>query len=162
MSFCFSVSSSWTFISWWLWGRDCCGLSHPPKTHTHKTHRLCVSQSSALSVSVCSSVHQSKNIMSRSVLNIFIFLLLCRSCDSSRKLLLFLIDGLRYDYTDDLQNLEGFREIVENGVKVDYMTPDFPSLSYPNYYSLMTGKTCQQTLSVPIIFYWCVNIKKSR
>ncbi|KAI7801328.1 putative ectonucleotide pyrophosphatase/phosphodiesterase family member 6-like [Triplophysa rosa] len=63
-----------------------------------------------------------------------------RSCDSSRKLLLFLIDGFRYDYTDDLQNLGGFREIVENGVKVDYMTPDFPSLSYPNYYSLMTVK----------------------
>ncbi|XP_056625472.1 glycerophosphocholine cholinephosphodiesterase ENPP6-like [Triplophysa dalaica] len=80
--------------------------------------------------------------MSQSVLNIFILLLLCRSCDSSRKLLLFLIDGFRYDYTDDLQNLEGFREIVENGVKVDYMTPDFPSLSYPNYYSLMTGRFC--------------------
>ncbi|XP_057205682.1 glycerophosphocholine cholinephosphodiesterase ENPP6-like [Triplophysa rosa] len=81
--------------------------------------------------------------MSRSVLNfIFILLLLCRSCDSSRKLLLFLIDGFRYDYTDDLQNLGGFREIVENGVKVDYMTPDFPSLSYPNYYSLMTGRFC--------------------
>ncbi|KAA0709791.1 Ectonucleotide pyrophosphatase/phosphodiesterase family member 6 [Triplophysa tibetana] len=80
--------------------------------------------------------------MCPSVLNFFIFLLLCRSCDSSRKLLLFLIDGLRYDYTDDLQNLEGFRGIVENGVKVDYMTPDFPSLSYPNYYSLMTGRFC--------------------
>lgn len=54
-------------------------------------------------------------------------------------LLVFLIDGFRYDYMDDLHDLPGFRELVENGVKVDHLTPDFPSLSYPNYYSLMTG-----------------------
>lgn len=29
---------------------------------------------------------------------------------------------------------------MQEGVKVDYMTPDFPSLSYPNYYTLMTGR----------------------
>ncbi|XP_053486532.1 glycerophosphocholine cholinephosphodiesterase ENPP6 [Ictalurus furcatus] len=63
-------------------------------------------------------------------------------CEDNRKLLVFLIDGFRYDYMDDLQNLPGFQEIVHNGVKVDYMTPDFPSLSYPNYYSLMTGRHC--------------------
>lgn len=59
---------------------------------------------------------------------------------AARPLLVFLIDGFRYDYMDDLRDLPGFRELVENGVKVDYLTPDFPSLSYPNYYSLMTGK----------------------
>ncbi|KAK0131290.1 Ectonucleotide pyrophosphatase/phosphodiesterase family member 6 [Merluccius polli] len=58
----------------------------------------------------------------------------------SRPLLVFLIDGFRYDYMDDLNALPGFRQLVENGVKVDYVTPDFPSLSYPNYYSLMTGR----------------------
>ena len=72
---------------------------------------------------------------------IAVVLILSKSCDASHKLLLFLIDGFRYDYMDDLQKLPGFKEIVENGVKVDYMTPDFPSLSYPNYYSLMTGKS---------------------
>ncbi|XP_052005304.1 glycerophosphocholine cholinephosphodiesterase ENPP6-like [Xyrauchen texanus] len=83
--------------------------------------------------------------MSRAALHIIaaLILILSRSCDANRKLLLFLIDGFRYDYMDDLQNLAGFREIVENGVKVDYMTPDFPSLSYPNYYSLMTGRYCE-------------------
>lgn len=59
---------------------------------------------------------------------------------AARPLLAFLIDGFRYDYMDDLHALPGFRELVSSGVKVDYMTPDFPSLSYPNYYSLMTGK----------------------
>ncbi|XP_029021313.1 glycerophosphocholine cholinephosphodiesterase ENPP6 [Betta splendens] len=59
-----------------------------------------------------------------------------------RPLLVFLIDGFRYDYMDELQRLPGFRQLVERGAKVDYMTPDFPSLSYPNYYSLMTGRHC--------------------
>uniref|UniRef100_A0AAQ5ZZ86 glycerophosphocholine cholinephosphodiesterase n=1 Tax=Amphiprion ocellaris TaxID=80972 RepID=A0AAQ5ZZ86_AMPOC len=61
---------------------------------------------------------------------------------AARPLLVFLIDGFRYDYMDELHELPGFRELVENGVKVDYLTPDFPSLSYPNYYSLMTGRHC--------------------
>ncbi|KAM4554930.1 glycerophosphocholine cholinephosphodiesterase ENPP6 [Odontesthes bonariensis] len=61
---------------------------------------------------------------------------------AARPLLVFLIDGFRYDYMDDLHALPGFRELVEDGVKVDYLTPDFPSLSYPNYYSLMTGRHC--------------------
>ncbi|XP_072481534.1 glycerophosphocholine cholinephosphodiesterase ENPP6 isoform X2 [Notamacropus eugenii] len=58
-----------------------------------------------------------------------------------RKLLVFLLDGFRHDYISDeaLESLPGFKEIVSRGVKVDYLTPDFPSLSYPNYYSLMTG-----------------------
>uniref|UniRef100_A0A3Q2QIB1 glycerophosphocholine cholinephosphodiesterase n=1 Tax=Fundulus heteroclitus TaxID=8078 RepID=A0A3Q2QIB1_FUNHE len=59
---------------------------------------------------------------------------------AARPLLVFLLDGFRYDYIDNLHELPGFREVVDRGVKADYMTPDFPSLSYPNYYSLMTGK----------------------
>ncbi|XP_006630158.3 glycerophosphocholine cholinephosphodiesterase ENPP6 [Lepisosteus oculatus] len=62
---------------------------------------------------------------------------------ASRKLLVFLIDGFRYDYINQLDALPGFKEIVDSGVKADYMTPDFPSLSYPNYYSLMTGRHCE-------------------
>nr|NP_001013545.1 glycerophosphocholine cholinephosphodiesterase ENPP6 precursor [Danio rerio]Q5BKW7.1 RecName: Full=Glycerophosphocholine cholinephosphodiesterase ENPP6; Short=GPC-Cpde; AltName: Full=Choline-specific glycerophosphodiester phosphodiesterase; AltName: Full=Ectonucleotide pyrophosphatase/phosphodiesterase family member 6; Short=E-NPP 6; Short=NPP-6; Flags: Precursor [Danio rerio]AAH90903.1 Ectonucleotide pyrophosphatase/phosphodiesterase 6 [Danio rerio]AAI65573.1 Enpp6 protein [Danio rerio] len=83
--------------------------------------------------------------MTRTLLKIYtlFILLLCRQRDANRKLLVFLIDGFRHDYMDDLHNLPGFREIVENGVKVDYLTPDFPSLSYPNYYSLMTGRHCE-------------------
>ncbi|KAG7329255.1 hypothetical protein KOW79_007429 [Hemibagrus wyckioides] len=74
--------------------------------------------------------------------SVIVAFLLVSGCLCEDKLLVFLIDGFRYDYMDDLQTLPGFREIVDNGVKVDYMTPDFPSLSYPNYYSLMTGRHC--------------------
>ncbi|KAK7922293.1 hypothetical protein WMY93_009195 [Mugilogobius chulae] len=61
---------------------------------------------------------------------------------ASRLLLVFLIDGFRYDYLNTPDALPGFRELLRRGVTVDYMTPDFPSLSYPNYYSLMTGRHC--------------------
>lgn len=95
--------------------------------------------------------------MTPAALNILavIILLLSRCCDANRKLLVFLIDGFRYDYMDDLQNLSGFREIVEYGVKVDYLTPDFPSLSYPNYYSLMTGEFLPITTTFYNLFLSC-------
>lgn len=77
-----------------------------------------------------------------------------------RKLLVFLLDGFRFDYIDDseLEGLPGFRDIVNMGVKVDYMTPDFPSLSYPNYYTLMTGEylpllRCSSELPAPRDFF---------
>lgn len=72
-----------------------------------------------------------------------LLLLWARPCAASHPLLVFLIDGFRYDYMKDLDALPGFRELVHSGVKVDYMTPDFPSLSYPNYYTLMTGRLMQ-------------------
>ncbi|XP_044616558.2 glycerophosphocholine cholinephosphodiesterase ENPP6 isoform X2 [Equus asinus] len=66
---------------------------------------------------------------------------LAQPASARRKLLVFLLDGFRSDYISDeaLESLPGFQEIVSRGVKVDYLTPDFPSLSYPNYYTLMTG-----------------------
>ncbi|KAM4810055.1 glycerophosphocholine cholinephosphodiesterase ENPP6 [Rhinophrynus dorsalis] len=78
----------------------------------------------------------------------FILLAFCLAAPSlaaSRKLLVFLLDGFRFDYIDnrELELLPGFKQIVNSGVKVDYMTPDFPSLSYPNYYTLMTGRHCE-------------------
>jgi ectonucleotide pyrophosphatase/phosphodiesterase family protein 6 len=67
---------------------------------------------------------------------------LAQPVSTRRKLLVFLLDGFRSDYISDeaLKSLPGFQEIVSRGVKVDYLTPDFPSLSYPNYYTLMTGE----------------------
>uniref|UniRef100_A0A1A8IM61 glycerophosphocholine cholinephosphodiesterase n=1 Tax=Nothobranchius kuhntae TaxID=321403 RepID=A0A1A8IM61_NOTKU len=83
--------------------------------------------------------------MSASSLHLLLLLLLVphrHQLLQGAPLLVFLVDGFRYDYISDLTGLPGFRELVERGVKVDYLTPDFPSLSYPNYYSLMTGRHC--------------------
>ncbi|CAG2200073.1 ENPP6 [Mytilus edulis] len=58
----------------------------------------------------------------------------------TKKLLVLLIDGFRWDYFDILGlELPGFKQLFRQGIKSDYMVPDFPSLSYPNYYSIMTG-----------------------
>lgn len=87
--------------------------------------------------------------MTRAALNFSIafFLLLSRCCDANRKLLVFLIDGFRYDYMDDLQNLAGFREIVENGVKVDYLTPDFPMVFAAVFPPLMIVQSQLESIS---------------
>ncbi|KAG8134720.1 putative Ectonucleotide pyrophosphatase-phosphodiesterase family member 6 protein, partial [Naja naja] len=83
--------------------------------------------------------------MAKHVVCLLLVLTLVRSSLAQPKLLLFLLDGFRHDYISEeaLESLPGFREIVSRGVKVDYLTPDFPSLSYPNYYTLMTGRHCE-------------------
>lgn len=74
------------------------------------------------------------------------------------KLLVLLIDGFRWDYFNK-QGLElaGFNQLFRQGVKAECMVPDFPSLSYPNYYSIMTGKYLKYTglypdISIKLIF----------
>ncbi|GBM76550.1 hypothetical protein AVEN_204569-1 [Araneus ventricosus] len=63
--------------------------------------------------------------------------------DGTNKLLLILVDGCRWDYPDqDSAGLPGFRKLAENGVRAPYVTPIFPANSYPNWYTIMTGKCC--------------------
>lgn len=71
---------------------------------------------------------------------IFTFVLLC-SCAHvgyTSKLIVILMDGFRWDYFDHV-DMPGFAKMAKDGVKVDYLQPEYPSLSYPNYYSVMTG-----------------------
>ncbi|XP_022345085.2 glycerophosphocholine cholinephosphodiesterase ENPP6-like [Crassostrea virginica] len=72
----------------------------------------------------------------------FIFLsvnVLIRTTSGSR-LLLILLDGFRWDYLEqDGHMLPGFQSILLQGVQAEYMLPVYPTLSYPNYYSIMTG-----------------------
>jgi ectonucleotide pyrophosphatase/phosphodiesterase family protein 6 len=69
---------------------------------------------------------------------LFAFLVPC--CESS-KLLFFLVDGFRWDYFQlpGLQ-LEGFSRFFEQGTRAEWMVPDFPTNSIPNYKTLETGK----------------------
>ena len=61
--------------------------------------------------------------------------------EDPNKLLVLLVDGFRWDYFDSFQDdeLPGFKRLRENGVKADYLQPTFPSYSFVNFYSLMTG-----------------------
>lgn len=54
------------------------------------------------------------------------------------KLLLISIDGLRADALDRgiTPNLQ---RLIDNGVRARWMTPSYPSLTFPNHYTLVTG-----------------------
>ncbi|XP_041372194.1 glycerophosphocholine cholinephosphodiesterase ENPP6-like [Gigantopelta aegis] len=58
----------------------------------------------------------------------------------SRKLLVILLDGFRWDYLKyDGFGDDGFRRFAREGTTAASLQPVYPSSSYPNYYSLMTG-----------------------
>lgn len=57
--------------------------------------------------------------------------------------LLVSLDGMRASALD--QHLKenpnsNFKRIIDKGLKADYMTPIFPSLTFPNHWTLVTGK----------------------
>ena len=61
--------------------------------------------------------------------------------------LLVSLDGFRADKLDEYlreypdSTLQ--KEFVEKGVKADYMRPQFPTLTFPNHHSIITGKQIQ-------------------
>lgn len=61
--------------------------------------------------------------------------------ENGKKLIAIMIDGLRWDYFDKFPpgELKGFPLMAEKGVKAEHLEPVFPSLSYPNFYTLATG-----------------------
>ncbi len=47
-------------------------------------------------------------------------------------------DGFRYDYTN-LVDTPNFNDLAESGIKAESLIPVFPSLTFPNHYSIATG-----------------------
>jgi len=74
-------------------------------------------------------------------LTLFVLVQPSSSAAAPNKLLLIMVDGFRWDYFDKLSTdeLPGFTRLRQNGVSADAFVPIFPSLSFPNYYSIMTG-----------------------
>lgn len=56
----------------------------------------------------------------------------------SRKVLLVSIDGFMNEYLDRNET-PNFDRFIESGVQADYMTPVFPTKTFPNHWSLATG-----------------------
>src|SRR5690242_12304996 len=48
------------------------------------------------------------------------------------------VDGLRHDYLDT-RELPNLRRLMQRGARATAMIPVFPSLTFPNHYSLVTG-----------------------
>ena len=57
------------------------------------------------------------------------------------KLILISMDGFRYDYLDRFManQTSNFQFFIQNGVKAKYIRNVFPTVTYPNHYTLITG-----------------------
>ncbi|XP_015909701.2 glycerophosphocholine cholinephosphodiesterase ENPP6-like [Parasteatoda tepidariorum] len=77
--------------------------------------------------------------MTRSaILFAIVFCVFFEKIKGGPKLIVVLVDGVRWDLIDD-PKLKGFKRITETGVRAPYVTPIFPSISYPNWYTIATG-----------------------
>ncbi len=78
------------------------------------------------------------NIILLCIISISIFS--CSSSSNGREnyLILVSLDGFRWDYMDktDTPNLD---RLVATGVKADALIPSFPSKTFPNHYTIVTG-----------------------
>ena len=66
--------------------------------------------------------------------------------------ILISFDGFRADYLDRF-DLPNFQRALRKGVRARTMTPVFPSLTFPNHYSLVTGLHPERHGIVANIFY---------
>lgn len=48
------------------------------------------------------------------------------------------VDGMRYDYAKKY-NAAHLMDLSRSGVKAEYMIPSYPSVTFPNHYTLVTG-----------------------
>lgn len=53
--------------------------------------------------------------------------------------ILISLDGYRYDFTE-IHDAKFLQSVAKMGVRANYMTPSFPSLTFPNHYSIATGQ----------------------
>lgn len=66
--------------------------------------------------------------------------------------ILISLDGFRWDLADKF-NAKNLIRLREMGVKADYLKPSFPSLTFPNHYSIVTGLYPSHHGIVNNIFY---------
>src|SRR5436305_1608769 len=58
--------------------------------------------------------------------------------DLKPSVLLISLDGFRYDYLDKYKP-KNLNKLVKTGVRAKWMTPSFPSKTFPNHYAIATG-----------------------
>ncbi len=57
--------------------------------------------------------------------------------------ILISIDGFRHDYMDQYYT-PNLQKLADTGVKAESLTPVFPTLTFPNHYSMVTGQYPQE------------------
>lgn len=58
--------------------------------------------------------------------------------DDKPYVILISADGFRYDYAEKYE-AKNLKELAKKGVQADWMIPSFPTLTFPNHYSMVTG-----------------------
>lgn len=88
--------------------------------------------------------------MNFSVLFTLVFLLFVSGCkpadqhSSTEKVLLISIDGFRHDYRQ-MYNTPNLDRFADKGTHAEYLIPVFPTKTFPNHYSIATGRYTENT-----------------
>jgi predicted AlkP superfamily pyrophosphatase or phosphodiesterase len=82
------------------------------------------------------------------IISILLALLLLQACSTTeptqRPVILISFDGFRPDYVEKY-NTPHLDAIIRNGVKAEGMIPVFPTKTFPNHYSIVTGLYTENT-----------------
>lgn len=89
-------------------------------------------------LSRCDSVGMSKGLFVTPAWFFLLILLLSPGALAKQRLLVFMLDGFRWDYFDR-EGLPGWKAFLSNSIRVEYLRNSFPTISFPNYYTIMTG-----------------------
>lgn len=87
-------------------------------------------------------MQKSKAKMEIYIIILFIALGRRSACNETKqqRVILISVDGLRWDYKDYKDyKMENLRKIIQNGVTVDHVKNVFPTNTYPNHQSMVTG-----------------------
>lgn len=68
----------------------------------------------------------------------FVSIAKTRGTDTKPYVILISFDGFRHDYVEKY-NAPNFKEFVKEGVSAEAMLPSYPSKTFPNHYSIVTG-----------------------
>lgn len=71
-----------------------------------------------------------------------------RDAAPERKLILISFDGFRHDYIER-PAARRLRELAARGVRAERLVPSFPSKTFPNHYTIVTGLTPEHHASSP-------------
>ena len=64
----------------------------------------------------------------------------CDKQKKKQKVILISVDGFRWDYKNCTEyKMKNLNKLIENGVTVDYVKNVFPTNTYPNHQSIITG-----------------------
>ena len=83
--------------------------------------------------------------MNKLLFGLFLLLMCCTSSDptqdgpdQSQYVIMVSFDGFRYDYVDKYGG-DNFKEMAASGAKAESVIPAFPTKTFPNHYTLITG-----------------------